>query len=126
MAWTYLAASGGSQSPSTNGLDQSHIAKSTPIVREYCSLKWLTNHYIRRPYAPILNPSEDLILMDLTSISSSEDFHARTLALQDLEKAWKESEADYFSRSCVWPKKSSPSSYFLKTSQPFRVEEAFE
>jgi len=43
-----------------------------------------------------------------------EDSHARTLALQDAEKAWKESEAAYFSRSCAWPKKSSPSSYSLR------------
>ena len=43
--------------------------------------------------------------------------HARTSALQDMEKAWKESEADYFSRSFAWPKKSSPNSYSWKTCQ---------
>lgn len=45
------------------------------------------------------------------------DFHARMSQLQAMESAWKASEADYFLRSCVWPKKSSPSSYSLKTCQ---------
>ena len=47
-------------------------------------------------------------------ISYTEDFHARTLALLEMEKAWRESEAVFFSKSCAWPKKSSPRSYFLK------------
>src|SRR5574337_980737 len=50
----------------------------------------------------------------------------RTLVLQDLEKAWKESEADYFSRSCAWPKKSSPRSYSLRMCQQSQLETAFE
>jgi hypothetical protein len=49
-------------------------------------------------------------------ISSSEDFPARTFHPQDAELAWKASEADYFSRSCAWPTKSSPSSFSLKMS----------
>jgi hypothetical protein len=43
-----------------------------------------------------------------------------------MEKDWMESEADCFSRSCAWPKKSSPSSYSLKMSQPSLVEAVFK
>jgi hypothetical protein len=50
-------------------------------------------------------------------------FPARISALQDMEKAWLASEAAYFGRSIAWPKKSSPSSYSLKTSQLSLLEE---
>ena len=51
------------------------------------------------------------------STSSPQASPAKISALQVLEKAWKESEADYFLRSCAWPKKSSPNFYSLKMSQ---------
>ena len=62
------------------------------------------------------------------SISSSAGSRdpAKESALQDMEKAWKMSEADYFSRSCAWPKKSSPSLYFWKTSPLFPQEVGYE
>jgi hypothetical protein len=53
----------------------------------------------------------------LVLTSFMEGFRARTSALQAMEKAWQDSEANYFGRSIAWPKKSSPSSYSLKTSQ---------
>ena len=39
-----------------------------------------------------------------------------------MEKAWQESEVDYFTRSFAWPKRSSPSSYLLKTSNQLPQE----
>lgn len=62
----------------------------------------------------------------LTSSSAGSRDCAKTSVLQELEKAWQESEADYFSRSCAWPKKSSPNSYSLKTSQPSQQEGDFK
>src|SRR5690606_41850587 len=50
-------------------------------------------------------------------ILSSVGFPAKTSALRAVEEAWKASEADFFSRSCGWPKKRSPASYSLRTSQ---------
>src|SRR5690606_17491200 len=55
---------------------------------------------------------QDVSLDQLISYTAGS--RVRTSTLQVVEKAWKESEADFFSRSCAWPKKSSPSSYSLK------------
>ncbi len=51
---------------------------------------------------------------------------AKTSAVQELEKAWKESEADFFSRSYAWPKKSNPRSYSLRTYLPLAAEGDFK
>ena len=50
-----------------------------------------------------------------TLLSAGSRDHARTLALQEMEKAWEESEADYFSRSLGCVVKLSHDSYFWKT-----------
>jgi hypothetical protein len=52
------------------------------------------------------------------------DSPARILALQAGAKAWTESEADYFSRLCAWPKKSDPNFYSLKTCQQSGQEDS--
>ena len=107
--WLYLS-----------GSDPSPTAKSTPIVKQCyypeCDLFISRMH----PYGLILLPSlrPNLKYFGDLSISYTEDSHARISALQDLERAWQESEADCFSRSCAWPKKSSPRSYSLKTCLP--------
>lgn len=49
--------------------------------------------------------------------SSTGGFHAKILALQDVEKAWKESEADFFSRSCGSVASWHQSSFSWKTYQ---------
>ena len=114
MAWIYLAESEDSQSLSTNGLDQSPTARSTPIVKESsCPELRLVNLRIP-PYGMILKHWTGLDSHGDMSISYLEASHAKILALLEKEKAWRESEADYFSRSCAWPKKSSPNSYSLK------------
>jgi DNA (cytosine-5)-methyltransferase 1 len=73
-----------------------------------------------------LYPKVSSLTQQIVLILFTEDFPVRTLALQELEKAWKESEADYFSRSYAWPKRSSPSSYFLKMSQQSQQEGDYE
>ena len=108
-----------------NGLDQSLTAKSNPIVKQCCSHEWPMNHYPMHLSGMTSQHLTDCLSMGL-STSYMEGFRARTLALQDLEKAWKESEADCFLRSCAWPKKLSPSSYSLKTFQLLQAEGDFK
>ena len=72
-----------------------------------------------------LQESQKLPKISILSSVASRDL-AKISALQDMEKAWQESEADYFSRSCAWPKKSSPNSYSLKMSQQSQHEGDFE
>ncbi len=102
--WLYLS-----------GSDQSPTAKSIPIVREFSCLEY--------PNLPSITPqsgmtSEPLILhrgYPMISTSSTEAFHAKISALQDMEKAWKESEADYIGNSIAWSKKFVPDLCSSKT-----------
>lgn len=117
MAWIYLAESEESQSPSKNGSDQLPTARSTPIVKENSSREWLMVHCL-----DLLSGMTYLVLRDANSSDRltlcTVDSHAKTLALQDLERAWKESEADYFSRSLGCVARLSQDSSFWKTSLP--------
>lgn len=106
-----------SPSPYQDIVKLSPIAKSNPIVKESCSPEWQVETSKTLPYGTI---SKHLMernweLSTLSSAASRD--HAKISQLQELEKAWQESEADCFSRSCAWPKKSSPHSYSWKTSQ---------
>lgn len=128
MAWIYLAESVESVSPLEITLDPSPIAKSTLIVKEYCCLEWHVGNYKPLQFGMTCKHSEKTQghFLLIASILSTVAFHARISALQDLEKAWKESAADCFSRSFAWPKKSSPSSYSLKTSRQSQQEGDFK
>jgi hypothetical protein len=111
-----------------NGSDPSLIAKSTPIVKEYCSIKWVDPRLSVLPFGTTYEPlekSQGIFLLP-SLISYVAAFRARTSALQDMERVWRESEADYFSRSCAWPKKSSQNLYFWKTSPLYAHEVGFE
>lgn len=102
MAWTYLAESAELATPCDNGLLPSPIAKLTISVKECSFPEWPTDqlHVLRSGMTCLRfrtnNSRESLI-------SFMEVSRAKISALQDLEKDWKESEADYFSRSfgCV-------------------------
>lgn len=113
MAWIYLAASADSHSPWLPGCDQLPIVKTTNTLKLSCFPEWRKDIYPLPQSGMMSPPSEGNTSQQLTLFT--EDFHAKTLASQELEGAWKESEADFFSRSCAWPKSSSPSFYFLKT-----------
>ena len=125
MGWIYLAELEDSQSHSVNGCDQSPIAKSTPIVKESSYLDNPMEAFSRLQYGMIYGPSQVVFSKEELLTSLQPAFHARISVLQDLEKAWQESGADFFSRSCAWPKKSSPNFYFLKTSLQLQPEEEF-
>lgn len=121
--WIYLscltdstssAESEESASHLESGLDPSHIVKSTPIVKECSSHEWILEMW-NTPLSGTISGHFEGAIYTKQSILSMEVSPARISVSQGLEKAWKESEADFSSRSCAWPKKSSPSSYSLKT-----------
>lgn len=132
--WIYLKASTSSleleEFPklSINGVQQNITAKSTPTVKQSCSQEWQVETSIRLLSGMTLQHSTQENWEPSTSLSaaSHNENRARTLALQDMEQVWKESEVDYFSRSCAWPKKSSPNSYSLKTYQLLQQEGDFK
>lgn len=119
---TSLAESGESASPLVNGSDQSPIAKSTHIVKECSFPEWPTE-LLRIRLSGIMLPrsTEETAIPLLTSYM--EAFHARTSALQERERDWKESEADYFSRSLGCLARLSQDSSFWKMSQQSLLEE---
>lgn len=118
MVWICLAELEESQSLLVNTSDQSPTAKSTPIVKEYCSQELPTDYWVMQLSGTTLK-----VFLDNNSKESLTSFTVaslvKTSALQEMEKAWKESKADYFLRSCAWPKKSSPNSYSLKIQKEF-------
>lgn len=112
--WLYLSTS-----------DPSPTAKSTPIVKQYCSQGWQMEASLK-PQSGMTSKLYRLYLPSLClSTSSTVGSPARTSALQDMEKAWKASEAAYFSRSFAWPKKCSPPFYSWKTCPPLHLEGDF-
>ena len=125
MVWIYLAESAAYPLPCHNGSDQLPTAKSTPIVREYFYLNLKMVDCIVPQFGMIYEPLP-FMEPEISWIFSTVASPARGSALQDLEKAWQMSEADYFSRSCAWPKKSSQSLYFWKTSPLYPQEVGYE
>lgn len=124
MPWIYLVESEAYLLPCEITAEQSPIAKSNRIAKvsscRECKKGICAKHQFGTTYE----------LYHLKNFHQStlfaEGFHAKIFQLQDGEQAWKESEAGFFSRSCAWPKKSSPHSYSLKTSQPSLGEGVFE
>lgn len=131
--WIYLkdyrssAGSGELTWDSESGCNQSPTAKSSHTAKasscKECRKGICPKHQFGMIYEHY--PLE-ILITNLPLTSSTEAFPAKISVLQAVEQAWKESEADFFSRSCAWPKKSSPSSYSLKMSQPSLVEAVFE
>lgn len=134
--WIYLECSTDSissqasedlASPSTNGSDLLPTAKSIPIVKQSCFQEYPNQFYRMHPSGMTYEPLQGrgfLIRFPLTSFARA--FHVKGSVLRDLEKAWKMSEADCFSRSFAWPKKSSPRSYSWKMSPQFAAVGARE
>ena len=123
MAWIYLAESEEYPTPSGTMCEQSLIAKSTVIVKESSCPEWLLDYYPEDQYGIILQHLKERIFPEIQSTSFMEASHARTLALQDMEKAWLESEAVYFMRSLGCAAKLSPGLSFWRMCPLSRPEE---
>lgn len=95
MAWIYFQELEGSPLRCKNGSTQSRIVKLTDIARPFCYRTWRTAQYKWPPFGTIYLLS---VVKNLTAwlILFTGDFLARISALQEMEWAWKESEASYF------------------------------
>lgn len=115
MAWIYLAVSEDFQSLSNPTLEQLLTVKQTDTPKLSSYLGWLKAQLTTLLSAPMSENSRKIASI-FQSTLSLEGSHARTSALQAKAWAWLESEAAFFTKSCAWPKKSSPRSYSWKTS----------
>lgn len=115
MAWIFLAESEELPKPWNHGSDRS------PIVKKIVTLKPFSCHECGRAILHTLRSGTWWKLCPnttfLRSISSPEDFHARTLAVQALESAWKEADRGYFSSCSDSLARFDRDSFSWKTSQ---------
>jgi hypothetical protein len=116
MAWIYLAESEDSQSPWLPGCSQSLIVKTTDTLPLSYFLVWQAETYQQRQSGTMCGHSLETC-SQARSISSTGDSHARTLAAQDLEKAWKASEPDYSVKQLDLYENVNLSSYSSKMSK---------
>src|SRR3990167_6884847 len=128
--WIYLACLMDSTSSldmveslwdSKNGCAPSHIVKLSDTHKEFFCLECSMAHCQQHPSGTMSSPS----MVDpskVMSISSSGGFHAKILAVQEMERAWEESEAACFSRLSGLPKNAAQSLSFWKMSQPSVLE----
>jgi len=107
-----------------NGYAQSHIVKSIHIVKEFCYQEWPINPFTIALSGMTLERCKEAISLGFATSFTAASL-ARISALLDMEKDWMESEADYFSKSYAYPKKSSPNSYFWRTSLQLHPEEVY-
>ena len=99
MAYRYSQESEELTLPYQNGSGQLPIAKSNDTPPQSYSVECLMELYLQLQSSPMSQSLQEKFYQASTSFT--EDSHVKTLALQDAERAWKESEADYFSRSCA-------------------------
>ena len=121
MAWIYLAESVESQSPSTHGLGQSLTVSKTDTLSPYFFQECQKESYIGHQSGTTLKPFA--VPNSLKSTLFSEDSHARILVLQDVEKAWAASEADFSTRLSGLQKKLTRRLCSSKMSQPLELED---
>lgn len=113
MAWIYSPELAVSQLHSANGSGQSPIVKTTDTLKLCCLVECTAEISRLRRFAQIFENSAATILRETWTYYTA-DFHVKISANAEMVTAWTASEVDFFSRSCAWPKKSSPTSYFLK------------
>jgi hypothetical protein len=115
MAWIYLAESADSHWPFHRGCDRSPTVR-TIDSRRLCFCRGCGTVTFQFLLSGTTSPRSYVACCPEASISSTADSPARTSVARDVAQAWRESEADFFSRSCAWPTKSSPRCYSLRTS----------
>lgn len=104
-------------SHSSHGAKPSHTVKTTDTLRLCCFHECMKDCLNAHRSGMTCEHLERRLLEAcplISSLAASRD-HVKTLALQELEGAWRESEADYFSRSSESSKKSRQLSFSLKT-----------
>lgn len=115
MVWIYLAESEESHSPLNHGCEPLPIVNKTDMRKPFCFREWQKGKLIPLQSGMMCEPSLEICCPQ--SISSLEGFHARILALQEMELAWKESEADCFLKLSAWLASYDQDSFSWKTCQ---------
>lgn len=117
MAWIYLAESGDSPPPYHHGSDRSPTVKTTDTRSLCCCRECMIGNFLSLRYGTTLHRSLAPCYQMEKSTSSTADSPARTSALWELKRAWKENEAVFSTKSCALRPISGRLSSFLKTSQ---------
>lgn len=117
MAWIYLAESEDSVWPCHHGCGQSPIVKTTDTLKLFYCLGCTTVSFLPPQYGTTLPRSYLSCCPDRKLTSSTAGSRARTSALRATEKAWKEADRSYFSKSFAWLASFDRGSFSWKTSQ---------
>ncbi len=124
MAWIFFRELVGLDLPLNHGCEQLPIVSVTNTHKvcfcPVCDQVRLIEHQS----GTMLQHSEAICCQGLTS--SREDSHAKTLVLQELEKAWQESEVVFSSRSSGLPESANLDLFSWKTSLPSEPVEGRE
>ena len=116
MAWIYFLELEESASHSAHGCGRSAMSKSTNTAKELSGARSVKGS-LRMHRSGMMSPRSTPILGLERWISLQADSPARISAQRERAQDWKESEADYFSRSCGSPVSSDLHSYFSKMFQ---------
>jgi hypothetical protein len=118
MAWIYFQAEADYQKPLRSGLSPSHIVKSTDSRSRCCCPEWQRASCPAHLSGTTSQPLREIHGGGRQCLTlSSEDSPARISALQGLERAWTESEADYFTKPYDYVANFDRDSFSWKTSQ---------
>lgn len=115
MAWIYLAELGESHKPWLLGCGQSPIVSESDTLKPSFFQEWSAEKSIQPQSGMMSQPCGEICSQESTS--SAVDSPARTCPSPDLEVAWQESEAAYFSKSCGLHASYSPDSCSWRMSQ---------
>lgn len=115
MAWIYLAESAASPSHSNPGCEPSLIVNKTDTLSQYFFQDNMKENCTELQSGMTCKRSTETCCRQLTL--SSEASPARTLALREIGRAWKESEADFIGNCFASSKKRNHNMFFSKTSQ---------
>ena len=116
MGWIYFQALVGSACLSEDESGPSLIVKTIDTARAFYCPECDEVSLAKLPYGTMCELSSQWCSRK-KSISSTGGSPARTLALREMERAWKASEADFSLRSCDSLKKFDQLTSSLKTSQ---------
>lgn len=116
MGWIYSAELAGSPWPYRHGSEPLPTARMTVMRKPCCSVEWQTGQCTLRLSGTMCEPCE-MPTSEPQSTLSPEDSPARISALQEMERAWKEADQAYFSKSFASLANFDPDSFSWKTSQ---------
>jgi len=120
MVWIYLADTEVSRSHSENWLDLSPTVRSSDTLSQSYFQECQRDFYQELQSGTMSKPlQEGTCQPKLTSSTGAS--RARISVLQEMERAWRESEAGFSTKCVDWSKKSTQDSSSWKTSQPLEL-----